>query len=219
MSSILRKPLFIAHVTTSLGWLGAVAVFVALSVLGLHSRDAATVRGAYLVMEGAAWYVLLPLAGATLLSGIIQTAALQWRLFGYYWVLFKLTIALFITWVLLLYMSTFRAMAHAASDVALPLDAVRSASPLIHAALALVVLLVATVLAVYKPRGRIGSTPRWAKIFGSVVIAVIGLFLVLLFAKGPGGHGPGRHFGASVDLPMVASPILWPAPFFQGSST
>src|SRR5205807_2622162 len=140
-----------SHLTASLGWLGAVAVFVALAVIGLHSRDAATVRGAYLVMEPAGWYVLLPLAIATLLTGLVQTAALQWRLFGHYWVLFKLTISCFVTWVLLLYMNTFAAMARAASDVALPLDAVRTASPLIHAVMALVVLLVATILAVYKP--------------------------------------------------------------------
>src|SRR5206468_546863 len=115
-------------------------------------RDPATVRGAYLVTEPAAWYVLVPLAAATLVSGVIQTAVLQVELFSQYWLLFKLTIALFITLVLLLYMNTFAAMARMATDDAVPLDAVRTASPLIHAALALLVLLVATVLAVYKPR-------------------------------------------------------------------
>ena len=208
MSPALRKPLFIVHVTSSLGWLGAVAVFMALSLIGLHSRDPATVRGAYLVMEPAAWYTLVPLAGAILLTGLLQTAARQWRLFGHYWVLFKLTIALFITGVLRLYMSTFAAMARAASDVALPLDAVRTASPLIHAALALVVLLVATVLAVYKPRGRVGDTPRWAKIFGCILLAVIGLFFVLLLTKGPGGHGPARHRVAALDLPAMGRLII-----------
>jgi len=87
----------------------------------------------------------------------------------------------------------------------LRLDAVRSASPLIHAALGLAVLLVATVLAVYKPRGRIEDTPRWAKIFGSVLVAVIGLFLVLLLTEGPGGHGPARHKSAALDLPIMGS--------------
>ncbi|HZE60207.1 MAG TPA: hypothetical protein VE085_06590 [Burkholderiales bacterium] len=155
MSPIVRKPLFISHLTASLGWLGAVAVFVALAVIGLHSRDAATVRGAYLVMEPAGWHMLLPLAVATLLTGLVQTAALQWRLFGHYWVLFKLTMTCFITWVLLLYMNTFAAMARAAS--------------------------------------------------GGVLLLVVGLFAVLLVLKGPGGHGPGRHFAASLDLPTTAT--------------
>ena len=201
----IRKPLFLLHVTTSVGWIGAVAVFLALSIIAWHGRDPATVRGAYLVMEPAAWYVLVPLAVATLVSGVLQTAALQLRLFRQYWVLFKLSIALFITLVLLLYMNTFAAMARMAADNALPLDAVRTASPLIHAALALLVLLVATVLAVYKPRGRIGDTPHWAKVFGGIIAVVIALFVVLLLAKGPGGHGPARHLGAALDLPTMAT--------------
>ena len=73
--------------------------------------------------------------------------------FRHYWVLFKLVMALFITVVLLVYMETFAVMARAATDAAAPLSAVRNPSPLIHAALALLVLLVALVLAIYKPRG------------------------------------------------------------------
>ena len=41
-----------------------------------------------------------------------------------------------------------------AADPSADLDVVRNASPSLHAALALLVLLVATVLVVYKPRGR-----------------------------------------------------------------
>lgn len=205
MSSSLRKPLFLAHITASVGWIGAVAVFLALALIAWHSGDPATVRGAYLVMEPAAWYVLVPFAAATLISGVVQIATLHWRLLRDYWVLFKLVIALFISIVLLLYMQTFRAMALAAADSALPLDAVRNASPLIHAALALAVLLVASALAIYKPRGSIGSTPRWARIFGGIVVVVIVLFVVLLLAKGPHGHGPGRQLGSAIDLPMMTS--------------
>ena len=38
-------------------------------------------------------------------------------------------------------------------SISVVLNAVRNASPMLHAALALIVLLVATLLAVYKPRG------------------------------------------------------------------
>jgi len=44
-------------------------------------------------------------------------------------------------------------MAGVAADPSVDLALVRNASPTLHAALALLVLLVATVLAVYKPRG------------------------------------------------------------------
>ena len=45
------------------------------------------------------------------------------------------------------------AMAGVAADPSADLGVVRNASPALHAALALLVLLVATVLAVYKPQG------------------------------------------------------------------
>jgi hypothetical protein len=50
-------------------------------------------------------------------------------------------------------METFSLMAGVAADLSTDVGVVRNASPMLHAALALLVLLVATVLAVYKPRG------------------------------------------------------------------
>jgi uncharacterized membrane protein len=149
----LRQLALTAHVTSSVGWLGAVVVFLALAVVGLTSQDAQTVRGAYLVMEPAAWFVLVPMAFASLLTGIVMSLGTTWGLFRHYWVLFKLLIAVFATIVLLIYMGTFRYMARVAADPSADLGVVRNPSPTLHAALALLVLLVATVLAVYKPRG------------------------------------------------------------------
>jgi hypothetical protein len=148
-----RKFALTAHVTSSVGWLGAVAAFLALSIVGLTSQEAQTVRGAYLVMEPAAGFVLVPLAFASLLSGLVQSLGTTWGLFRHYWVLFKLLINVFATIVLLTYMDTFRYMAGVAADPRADLAAVRNASPALHAVLALLVLVVATVLAVYKPRG------------------------------------------------------------------
>jgi hypothetical protein len=47
----LRKLALTTHVTASVGWLGAVIAFLALSIAGLTSQDPQTVQGAYLVME------------------------------------------------------------------------------------------------------------------------------------------------------------------------
>jgi hypothetical protein len=153
MTSGLRKLALTAHVASSVGWLGAVVAFLALAVVGLTSQDAQTVRGAYLVMEPAAWFVLVPLAFASLVTGLVQSLGTTWGLFRHYWVLFKLLINLLATLVLLLYMETFSFMAGVAADSNADLGEVRNASPVLHAALALLLLLVATVLAVYKPRG------------------------------------------------------------------
>jgi hypothetical protein len=117
----------------------------------LASQDARTVHGAYLVMEEVAWLVLVPFAFASLLTGIVQSLGTSRGLFRHYRVLFKLLLNLFATIVLLIYMETFRFMAGVAADASADLDVVRNASPGLHAALAFLVLLVATVLAVYKP--------------------------------------------------------------------
>lgn len=149
----LRKPALVVHVTSSVGWLGVVVAFLALAVIGLTSQDPATVRGVYLVMEPAAWYTLVPLSIAALLTGVVQSLGTPWGLFRHYWVLFKLLINVVATVVLLIYTGTFGAMAHRAADPDAELSSVRSSSPVLHSVLALVVLLLAMVLAVYKPRG------------------------------------------------------------------
>ena len=148
-----RKLALTLHVTASVGWLGAVAAFLALAVVGMTSRDDRTVRGAYLVMEPAARLILLPLAYASLITGLIQSLGTTWGLFRHYWVLFKLVINVIATVILTSYMATFRHMAGVAAGPNADLSAVRNASPVLHATLALFVLLVATVLAIYKPRG------------------------------------------------------------------
>jgi hypothetical protein len=153
MTPRLRRFALTAHVTFSVGWLGAVVVFFALAVVGLASQDPQTVRGAYLVMEPAAWFVLVPLAFASLLTGLVQSLGTTWGLFRHYWVLFKLLITVFATIVLLIYMETFSFMAGVAADPSADLSVVRNSSPMLHAVLALLLLLVAVTLAVYKPRG------------------------------------------------------------------
>jgi hypothetical protein len=153
MTPRLRKFVLTAHVASSVGWLGAVVAFLGLGIVGLTSRDAQTVRGAYLVMEAAAWFVLVPLAFASLLTGLVQSLGTPWGLFWHYWVVFKLLINVVATTVLLIYMETFRFMAGVAADPSVDLGVVRNVSPVLHAAAAVLLLLAATVLAVYKPRG------------------------------------------------------------------
>ena len=149
----LRKLTFTTHVTSSVGWIGAVLVFLALAAIGLTSQDERTVRGAYLVMAPAAWFVLVPLAHASLVSGIALSLGTPWGLLRHYWVVSKLVITAFSTAILMIYMGTFRQMAAVAADPVVELGLVRNPSPLLHAILALVLLLVATALAIYKPFG------------------------------------------------------------------
>jgi hypothetical protein len=86
-------------------------------------------------------------------SRIVQSLGTTWGLLRHYWVIFKLLINLFATLILLSYTNTFSSLADVAADPRADLGMVRNPSPALHAVLALLLLLAATVLAVYKPRG------------------------------------------------------------------
>jgi len=153
MTPRLRKLALTAHIVSSVGWLGAVAGFLALAVAGLTSEDAQTVRAVYLAMDVTGSSVLVPLALASLLTGLVLSLGTRWGVFRHYWVLAKLLITILATGVLLLYTQTLGYLADRAADTTVAVTALRSASPLLHAGVALVLLLVATTLAVYKPPG------------------------------------------------------------------
>lgn len=153
MSPGFRKFALTAHVTSSVGWLGAVCVLLGMAILGLASEDPLTVRGAYALMQPLGRFVLVPLAVASLATGLVQSLGTAWGLFRHYWVIVKLLITLVATVILLKYIETFTAMAVVAADPAADLAAVRNPSPLLHSALALLALVTATVLAIYKPPG------------------------------------------------------------------
>lgn len=211
----LRKFTFTAHVTSSVAWIGAVLVFLALAAIGLTSQDERTVRGAYLVMAPAAWFILVPLAHASLVSGIALSLGTPWGLIRHYWVASKLVITAFSTVILMIYMGTFRQMAAVAADPVVELGLVRNPSPLLHAILALVLLLAATVLAIYKPFGltpygsrqqiearagaqAFGSTAvpataegrsrRWEYLLWIVGLAILA-FIIVSHLMGTGTHG------------------------------
>jgi hypothetical protein len=155
MTPRLRKLALTAHVMSAVGSLGSVAVFLALAVAGLTSQDAQMVRAAYLAMEFTAWYVIVPLAFASLLTGLVQSLGTQWGLFRHYWVLAKLLLTVLTIIVLLLQMEGISYMAGVAAETTLSgadlLGLRRSLR--FHAAGGLLVLLVTTTMSVYKPRG------------------------------------------------------------------
>ena len=155
MSPRLRRIVLTAHITASVGWLGAVAGFLALAVAGLTSQDAQMVRAAYLAMNLTARFVIVPMAFASLLTGLVQSLGTSWGLFRHYWVLVKLLLTVLATVVLLLQMEPIAYTAGAAGETTLSSTALREArySLLAHAGGGLLVLLMATTMAVYKPRG------------------------------------------------------------------
>jgi hypothetical protein len=155
MTPGLRKFALTLHVTCSVSSVGAVAGFLALAVAGLVSQDARIVRAAYLAMELTAWFVILPLMLAALLTGIIQSLGTVWGLFRHYWVLAKLVLTVLVTIVLLLQMELINYLAGVAAETTLSSTDLRGLrwSPVIHAGGGLLVLLLPVALSLYKPRG------------------------------------------------------------------
>ncbi len=154
MSPSLRKFALTVHVTSSIGWFGAVAAFLALSIAGMISQNPQLVRAAYLVMGVATWFVIVPLALISLLSGVVSSLGTRWGLFRYHWVLVKLVITVLATIVLLIHTQPIDLLTGLAAKTAV------SAYPyalqlqmVVASSAALVALLVLTALSVYKPRG------------------------------------------------------------------
>lgn len=199
MTPPVRKLALTAHVTTSVGWLGALAVFLAHALASLISQDEQMVRAASLAMGLTAWFVILPLSLASLTTGLVQALGTAWGLFRHYWIFFKLLLTAVATIVLLLKLGPISYLAEVAAETTFSrtdLIGLRT-SLMVHAAGGLLVLLTVATLAVYKPRGMMryglgstASTPRWVKVFGVVVIALILLVVIMMLA---GGHGPGAH--------------------------
>lgn len=154
MSPGLTKLSLIVHLSSSVGWLGAVAGYIALDVTVATSHEAQTLRAAYMGMGLIASFVIVPLAFASLVTGLIQSLGTKWGLFRHYWVLISLILTIFATVVLLSETRTIGYFADLASDPLTTGDELRGlGNTLVHSIGAVVVLLVIMVLNVYKPRG------------------------------------------------------------------
>jgi membrane-bound metal-dependent hydrolase YbcI (DUF457 family) len=150
----LRKFALTAHVTLSVGWIGAATAYIALDVAAATSQDSQGLRAAYIGMELIARYVIVPLAFASLLTGLVMSVGTQWGLFRHYWVLISLLLTIIATAVLLAETKTISYFADIAADLTTSSDAHRAlGSTLVHSVGGTVVLLVILVLNTYKPRG------------------------------------------------------------------
>lgn len=213
MSPPVRKLTLTAHVVSSIGWVGALAVFLAHSIVSVASPDVQLVRAAGIAMALTTWFVILPFSVASLATGLLQAWGTAWGLFQHYWVLIKLLLTLVATAVLLLKLAPIDALSTAASTASFSTNDFLElkTSLLVHAAAGLFLLLVATALAVYKPAGLISRGaailrrrsagavegdvpaarwPRWVRQFAAIgLLALLAVLAMLLF----GGHGPSAH--------------------------
>lgn len=211
MTPHLRKFVLTAHVTFSVGWLGAVVSFLALALVGLMSNDDRIVRAAYIAMELTTWFVIVPLAIGSLASGLVQSLGTNWGLFRHYWIVAKFLITIVGTILLVVHTRPIGILAGAAKEVLIPISHYRGLQIQLvgDAIAAIVLLLTATTLSLYKPfgltaygrrkqaetRSDVSATsdidervkqleesfrrPRWVYIVGIHAIGLTLLFIVL----------------------------------------
>jgi len=201
MTQNLRKLALTSHIASSVGWIGAVAAFFALAVAGLLGEDSQMIRASYLAMEVTTWFVIVPLALASLITGIVSSLGSKWGLVRHYWVA-----ALFV------HVPPIGVLA-AAAEAGSVADGEFHASKIMMVAAAgaaVPILLLLTALSVYKlrgvtPRGVAGlrdvlsdtastiASPQWVRMLGFAAIILIVLFVVShLTGNGLGGHGAGH---------------------------
>ena len=206
MTPALRKLVLTAHVTSSVGWLGAVAGFQALAIAAATSQEPQAIRSFYLAMGLIGWYVVVPFCLASLVTGLVISLGTAWGLFRHYWVLVKFLITVIAALILFGFTETLALMGDLA-DRTLDGAELRTVkqSPVLHSGGGLLALLITTVLAVYKPWGltlygrrKLHSTgdlggpslnTAWLRYLLLGSIGLVLLFLVLhLIGGGPKGH-------------------------------
>src|SRR5260221_14493883 len=99
--------------------------------------------------------VVLPLGLASLVTGLVSSLATEWGLLRHYWVLVKLLLTIPASILMLVHIQPVGHMAGAAATMLSSTDLSGLRMQLVvYAGAALLVLLVATALSTYKPRGR-----------------------------------------------------------------
>jgi uncharacterized membrane protein len=155
MTANLRRFMLTLHIIFAVGWLGAVAGFLILAIVGLTSRDGQTVQSVYLSMGVITRFIIVPLSFAPLITGPILSLGTPWGLFRHYWILAKLLLTVVSTIIMQLHVQPINLLAGTAAKATLLPANLHDlqVQMVIASALALVVLIVETALAVYKPRG------------------------------------------------------------------
>lgn len=160
----LRKTLLALHVMASVGWLGSVAAFLALSVLAAYGSDPETVRAAYISMDPVGWWAVVPLNLSALLTGIVLSVATPWGLLRHYWVATKLMLTVLGTGLLLMHQTLVVQQVAALASAGTPLanDSLHHMGvQLVWAAgFGLLLLVTLTALSVFKPWGLTKSALR-----------------------------------------------------------
>jgi hypothetical protein len=154
MSPGIRKLVLSAHLAVSVGWLGAIAAYLPLDIAATTATDGPTLRAAYLGMGWIAGSVIVPLAAASVATGILLSLGTPWGLVRHWWVAISLALTVGAAGVLVIENGTISSFAAVAGDPAATEVELRAlGGTLVHSLGGMAVLVVVLILNVYKPRG------------------------------------------------------------------
>jgi hypothetical protein len=105
-----------------------------------------------MALELIGWFAIMPLAITAFLTGIVVSLGTKWGLFRHYWVIFKLLLTIIATIILLLHMPVISHYAGIAAETN-NADLTGFGGELLHSGGGLIVLLLTTILAIFKPKG------------------------------------------------------------------
>ncbi|MEO3751737.1 DUF2269 domain-containing protein [Streptomyces sp. B6B3] len=145
-----RRGFLIAHVVTSVGWLGLTLCLLVLAVAGA-TAERATADAAYLAMGIFGDWLLAPLALASIGTGLVLSVGTPWGLLRHRWVVVKLLVSLVAATASLL---AFRTSINEAADAVAAGERVTDASSLLAPpCVSLTLYLFLTAVSYLKPWG------------------------------------------------------------------
>jgi hypothetical protein len=148
-----RKFALAVHLSCSVGWLGAVVAYLVLDLTVATSQEVPAVRSAWMAMGLVVSSAIVPLALASLVTGLVMALGTKWGLIRHWWVLISFVLTVLATVVLLSEAGVVRRGAAIAARSTTAAELRALPPTLLHSIGGLGVLLVVQVLNVYKPQG------------------------------------------------------------------
>jgi hypothetical protein len=139
----------VLHIGASVGWLATVAAFLVLAIVGLRA-DSPDVMGIYAGAEALTWYLIVPLCGLTLVTGVLIAVTTPWGLLNHYWVVVKLAISVAATIGLVIHLAPIHDAAQAV-PLGPPIEA--RVQLIAASGMAIIILALALWLSTFKPAG------------------------------------------------------------------
>jgi len=163
-SHSLRKLLLTIHLFSAVGWIGAIVAYIAVNIAALTSSNDTIVRGAFLILKPMLIYAITPLAVTALTTGIVLALVTPWGLLRHRWVVASLWLTGLAVVLLVAHINgdDIAELTNIANDTSKPASS--NLGDLPNAIGGLVLVSIAFVLNVYKPRGLTKRGKQWQEI-------------------------------------------------------